>query len=117
MEHALRRVFAFDVVRELTDGVLLVRDDPFHHIANGKYAHDLSTVHDGKMANASSGHDRHTFIDLFLRIYEDYRARHDVANRRGLGRPPLEDHFASVITFGDDSDQRSCGVVPLGYSI
>src|SRR5580692_2288413 len=95
----LRRVLARDVVRELADGVLLVRDDPLHQIANGKYAHHLSRVHDGKMTNASSSHDSHTFIDLFLRSHEDYRARHDVANRRGLRRPPLEDHFASVITF------------------
>ena len=95
----LSRVLARNVIRELTDGVLLVRDDPLHLIANGKHAHDLSRVHDREMANASSGHDSHTFIDLFLRSHEDYRARHDVANCRGLRSPPLEDHFASVITF------------------
>ena len=49
------------------------------------------------------GHQVHAEVELLLGFHGDHRCTHDFAYRGGGGRAALEDQFARIVPFTDDT--------------
>ena len=77
--------------------------DPLNKVTPGNHAHYRSLVEHWKVTDAVIRHYPHALVNGFRFAYDNHRSRHDVPNERLPRRPALQDDFARIIAFGNDS--------------
>ena len=60
---------ARDVVLQLFDCELLLRDNIFHQVANGDQTNQLAIIHNGQVAQPGFRHQRHAVVARLVRFH------------------------------------------------
>src|SRR5215467_607177 len=105
----LTRVLACNVTLQLTNRLLLPRDNPLHEIADGNHSNDHSIGDHRQVTTTMFCHHGHTFVySMFLR-HMNHRTSHDLSHRSVRGSLSLQDHLSSVIALRHDADESVLG--------
>src|SRR5262249_31010410 len=94
-----------DVVLELLDGEILVRDDVAHDVADRDHADDAAVLHDGQVADVALRHDRHALAVLVARRDGDHVGGHYLVHARGVRGAGLQDDLAGVVALREQGPQ------------
>src|SRR5882724_10824820 len=86
-----------DVVLELLDHELLLRDDGLDDVADRDHAHQPFLLHHGQVADALVGHQRHAVFDRLLGTDVENVGAHDLPDGDLLGGLPFEDDLPRVV--------------------
>src|SRR4051812_18830719 len=65
-------LLAADVMFQLLDGEILVRDDVAHDVADRHHPDDAALIHHRQVANAFLAHERHAVARLRSRAHDDH---------------------------------------------
>src|SRR5690606_13664615 len=90
-----------DVVFELFDGLLLVRDDCLDQVPDGNDADESSFIDNGQVANPLFSYGVHALVNRLAAGGRDDVGRHDFTHFRSIGGTSFEDDFSCVISFGE----------------
>jgi hypothetical protein len=98
----LARISSGNVIVQVTNRLVLRRDDPVHQVADGKHSDDAVALQNREMSDPPRSDNAHALVNAMVRCDEERGSGHDFADKRFAGLPALENDLAGVVSLGND---------------